>query len=228
MSDWGKNLTAKDLRRPIDRRTHAKRCLIVCEGSKTEPNYFKGLRKSIRLTGLEVEVADNDLGSDPVSVVNKAKNLFMKSRKDDPFDAVFCVFDRDTHETYDRAVGMIRDLQCARAPKPFYSIDSDPCFEYWILLHYDCIRRPFLPEGRVSPCGHAERMIRSHCPEYEKGMTNLFDLLRPRLNTALSNASVANESARRDGRSNPSTRIPLLYEKIEEYYKGIRKILDGI
>ena len=60
--------------------------LIVCEGAKTEPNYFRSFPVSTR-----PEVTIVGAGCETIAVVNKAIEL-MENKQ---FDRVWCVFDRD-------------------------------------------------------------------------------------------------------------------------------------
>ena len=73
--------------------------LIVCEG-ETEQEYFKAARIKYGLTTAEVIVADNTVGSAPSSVVECAEH---RCAEPGSYDHIFCVFDRDDHESFDRA-----------------------------------------------------------------------------------------------------------------------------
>lgn len=61
-----------DLERRNGFKSEIKRALIVCEGEKTEPIYFKDLIGVLGLTSAEVEVC-GDSGAAPESVV-KTRN----------------------------------------------------------------------------------------------------------------------------------------------------------
>jgi hypothetical protein len=50
--------------------------LIVCEGEKTEPNYFREIRAAHRLHTANVEVQPSELGTAPIQVVQYAQTLF--------------------------------------------------------------------------------------------------------------------------------------------------------
>ena len=68
--------------------------MIVTEGSKTEPEYFRRLIRELGLTTTSVRIT-GDGGSAPISVVEYAEDLL----KDDPdFEHVFLVFDRVRHD----------------------------------------------------------------------------------------------------------------------------------
>ncbi len=94
MGNKSRQKTKKDLARNSSSRKPHKTVLIVCEG-KTEVHDFCGLRNKYRLQAIEIQSAKN---SAPIHVVNAA----IKIGKD--MDKIFCVFDRDTHETYEQAI----------------------------------------------------------------------------------------------------------------------------
>lgn len=115
-------------RKKAKRAPYAK-VLIVCEGEKTEPNYFEWLKDHFRLNNANVTVTGK-CGSDPHSVVDHAIWRYKVDRTSDAFDKVFCVFDRDVHDTYLQALDKIASIK----PKnTFVAITSEPCFEYWLL-----------------------------------------------------------------------------------------------
>lgn len=66
--------------------------LIVCEGEKTEPGYFEGLKKAHRLGSANIKVVSGE-GSDPVSIVKHALREYQRGG----YDRAYCVFDRDGH-----------------------------------------------------------------------------------------------------------------------------------
>jgi hypothetical protein len=55
----------KQLERKLGRRASYDRILIVSEGSKTEPNYFREIRSAYRLHTANVEVQPSGLGTAP-------------------------------------------------------------------------------------------------------------------------------------------------------------------
>ena len=63
------------------------RVLIVCEGEKTEPHYFGGLRLHYRLSSANIEITRAH-GTDPMSIVS-----FAEARLGN-YDRAYCVFDR--------------------------------------------------------------------------------------------------------------------------------------
>ena len=75
------------LRRIVDTRPVKERFLIVCEGEKTEPNYFRAFR-----VPMDVKVSVRGLGEDPLTLVKSAT----KYNEQNSYDQVWCVFDRDS------------------------------------------------------------------------------------------------------------------------------------
>jgi hypothetical protein len=77
---------------------------IICEG-QTECFYIKALIKFCRLNTANVFVGVST-GSAPISIIEEA----FKNAKDHPdIDRFICVFDRDNHESYQRALEKLRD-----------------------------------------------------------------------------------------------------------------------
>lgn len=133
------------LQRQKRERARNKRYLIVCEGTRTEPQYLRELRDDLSIRPQVVRIAPND-GVSPDRVVAHAVALYEEdAAAGDAFDKVYCVFDRDKHTTFDGAVQTAKDLSAEG--KPFVAIASNPCFEVWLLLAL-WLYRPTLPFGR--------------------------------------------------------------------------------
>ncbi|MDO8445227.1 MAG: RloB family protein [Deltaproteobacteria bacterium] len=201
-------------------RRHAKRApyavvLIVCEGSKTEPNYFKGLKDSLRLSSANIIIADNTTGSDPLSVVNSAIKEF---NKDPSYDRVYCVFDKDKHTTYAPAIDKIRSTRLKNNAE-LHSITSIPCFEIWLLLHYTYTTGSFCAAGNDSNCALVLSKLKTYIPDYEKGNQQIFKIVELKLPDALSRAKRLEEFHKTSGTDNPSTKIHKLVEDLMKLKK---------
>ena len=191
------------LRRKGPKREPYNRVLIVCEGSKTEPSYFRSLVDRYRLSTANVEITGS--GSDPRALVNKAKSLRDKEKqRGDQYDAVYCVFDRDQHAHFNTASNeaLSAKLKLAR---------SWPCFEFWLLLHFVYHRRPYAPSGNRTAAENCMRELQQHLPNYTKGNTGVFEELKEdQLKDAKSNARHALSDAEATGEYNPSTEVHCL------------------
>jgi hypothetical protein len=203
------NRANASLKRPKPHRNELKKILIVCEGSKTEPNYLKEVCREYRINTASVEIAGKECDSAPITVFRFARERF----KEDPsFDEVYCVIDRDSHPTFDEAVFACR----THSSKRFYSIRSYPCFEYWILLHFQYTRAPVHGAGKSSPGDVMLKMVQKCWPEYTKGLLRCFTEIKKKGNTdvAIDNANRARKDALSTGEQNPSTEFDLLFQRL--------------
>lgn len=171
--------------------------LIVCEG-ETEQEYFEAVRIHYGLTTAEVIVADNTVGSAPSSVVECAEH---RCAEPGSYDHIFCVFDRDGHESFDRARKRIGTLSGRKKkPLPIREAISIPCFEYWVLLHHARTDAPF------KHCDDAKAQVCRHMPDYEKADANIARQLMAKLDQALSNAKWVEDRAQ-ENNYNPYTSV---------------------
>src|SRR5699024_3507618 len=135
------------------------------------------------------------------------------------YDYVFCVFDKDRHSSFQQAKDKVEGkVLTRRAQKKkagtaeFETCVSVPCFEYWILLHYDYTTAEFPAFADV------ERKLKC-MPQhkaYQKGDSGLFGKTRHLLDTALANADKANRAAERTGTDNPTTQMPDLIRCLQK------------
>lgn len=209
----------KSLRRRGPGRDRYDRVLIVCEGSKSEPDYFRALAQDLKLGSAQV-VVTGDSDSAPIKVVEKAIKLFQQDRD---FDQVYCVFDRDQHDTYRVALERVasetltirrngRALGVAR----FEAIPSVPCFEYWLLLHFRYTVAPFARGTEVVTA----LKVYPGFERYEKGKTDAYAATCKHLENALRHAERANAATAEAGTDNPSTRIPDLVQALQRIAGG--------
>ncbi|MGE3777954.1 MAG: RloB family protein [Pirellulaceae bacterium] len=181
----------RQLERKLNRRASYDRILIVSEGSKTEPNYFMEIRAEYRLHSANVQVRPSELGTEPRQVVNYALDLFehgddYKGIRPRVFEQVYAVFDRDDHHTYHDALARARALDgtlkndLGRRIR-FVAIPSRPCFEFWLLLHFEDVRHLIHRD-------EATRRLRRYLPDYEKGYGRAFADIKSELETAINRA----------------------------------------
>ncbi|MCP4995719.1 MAG: RloB domain-containing protein [Gammaproteobacteria bacterium] len=195
----------KDLKRRGPKREAYDRVLIICEGEKTEPFYFQDLCAHYHLSSANIEVTPAD-GSSPVTVVKSAKrHQKQEKRQGEQFDRVYCVFDRDEHPNYDAA--------CDQAKaNGFELVTSVPCFEYWLLLHFEYTAAPFSKTGARTAAENVVSKLRHHIPDYGKGKFGLFSQLIDHLETAKKRAVRGIHEVEKTGEENPSTRV---YELVD-------------
>jgi|SRR3989304_4703087 len=202
----------ESLRRQAAKRAPYDIVLIVCEGAKTEPYYFKGLREHLRLNNANIVITDKKTGTDPLSVVNLAIKEF---NKDPCYDKVYCVFDKDKHTTYAAALDKIRSTHLKKGAT-LHAITSIPCFEIWLLLHYVYTTRSFNTAGDVSNCDLIETELKKHIAGYQKGGRNIFEVVKDKTDSAITNAKRLEAFHQTSGTDNPSTKVHELVEYLQD------------
>jgi hypothetical protein len=200
----------KQLERKLGRRAGYDRILIVSEGSKTEPNYFCEIRAAYRLHTANVEVRPGELGTAPIQVVQYARELFengdrRKNIQPGAFEQVYAVFDRDDHDSYFNALRLAESLDGklrndAKQFISFKAVASVPCFELWLLLHYEDVHAPLQRDEVI-------RRLRRHIPDYEKGAGRAFAMTRERLEIAAQRAEALAARFAADTAPEPYTAI---------------------
>ena len=204
---------AEDLRRRKAKRAPYAKVLIVCEGEKTEPLYFEDLVSDNRLNSANVEI-DGSSGSSPKSVFEHAVSLWEnEQRKGDPFDQVYCVFDKDSHQSYEEALTRIANQ---KPEDVFFAAVSVPCFEYWLLLHFEYTTKPYTTTESSSCAEEAIKDLCKFMPSYNKGDTAIYSTLKEQLNFAKANAERSFQHAASSHTDNPSTKIYKLVDYLEK------------
>ncbi|MCD4823031.1 MAG: RloB family protein [Phycisphaerae bacterium] len=210
-----RRLPRKSLKRPSSSRQIQERVLIVCEGKKTEPKYFNALRREYR--GVTVTVKASK-GSAPWTVVDQA----IKKRENDraqeleDYDHVWAVFDTENPTNNPHLIKAFK-----KAAKEGIKVAySNPCFEFWILLHFKKIGRPFLDYDEV------KKELIKHYPDYEKGQ-DVYSQIKDNTDTAIKNAKAIDTHQHKDKSNpidrNPSTKVHDLVEYILKTSKAAKK-----
>ena len=207
-----RNPKADRAARPL--RQPAPRILLVCEGEKTEPLYFRDMVNAWDI-GNQVKIARND-GFSPDRIVAQADELYAQAKQEgDGFDDIYCVFDRDAHEHFNAAINRLHTLKANG--RPLNAVVSVPCFEFWLLLHFGYTEKPYSSTGNKS-VGNAVVSDLKKKPgftKYDKGMVGVFKLLAPNLEQALKHAQqLAAHRAGNDEHPNPSTQVHLLVNRL--------------
>jgi RloB-like protein len=186
---------SNSLRRKVGTRPERRRILIVTEGARTEPTYFRGLARHLRATGTEVcAVTVVGIGKDPRRVVEDAIRRQQRAPRDDRYDLVWCAVDLDDHDTLAAALTLARQNSVNVAV-------SSACFEIWLLWH-------FVDRAGYATCAQLRMLLRQHgCPE--KTMPETFDYSRYVAAAARAEASDPAAAQGRIGR-NPSTAVHLI------------------
>jgi hypothetical protein len=211
---------ARNERTSGNRRTYD-RVLIVSEGSKTEPQYFEEIRKEHKLSGTHVRILPSE-GSAPKSVVAYAEKLFKEGDRRNriapkAFDAVYAVFDRDDHDSYFDALTKMKalDEKLKNDEKKlvrFRAVPSVPCFELWLLLHFESITAVFHRD-------QIYKKLAKYWNDYEKGAPGTYASTKALLDLATERAdALAQANSPFDGKL-PYTGVSALVSELRSFGK---------
>lgn len=204
------------LNRTKREREQNKRYLIVCEGTKTEPQYLRELLSDLKISPQLVRIMPND-GVTPDRIVAHAIKLYEEDKvPGDAFDKVYCVFDRDKHTTFEAAVNRIENLG-----EPFIAITSTPCFEFWLLLHFAYTNQPFHAAGKKSIGDKVVAVLKTKpgFAKYTKGDKGVYTLLKDKLDMALGHAARLRQHNKEIRSINPATDVDRLIQEIRALEK---------
>lgn len=120
--------------RKTGKRRYRNRFDLVCEGSKTEPQYFGWLKQHCDSELIHLAVSTMRTGqSSPGALINKATEISSEVSYQSG-DQLWIILDKDRW-----TVEQFRDLKNwkNRKPKRHHVAVSNPKFEYWVLMHGD-------------------------------------------------------------------------------------------
>jgi len=184
--------------RKVDVREVKQRFLIVCEGKKTEPNYFRGFR--VPKDVMEIQ----GLGENPSKLVQSAKSF----KEQGEYDQVWCVFDRDswTEEDFNNAIHSAESYD-------FKIAYSNEAFELWYVLHFD-----FLNSG-IPRKDYRVKLTSLLGKKYEKNSLTIYNDLIEKQIVAIKNAEklLQQYEPQEPVKDNPSTTVHLLVQELNKF-----------
>lgn len=186
--------------RKVNTREVKQRFLIVCEGVKTEPNYFR----SFPVSGLVIDI--QGVGENPSRLIESAE----KYKEDDDYDQSWCVFDRDswTKQDFNSAITKAE-------AKGFRVAYSNEAFELWYILHFQ-----FLNTG-IPRSDYCEKLTLLLGKLYQKNSDTIYDEILDKQATAIKNAeNLLNQyHPQNPEKDNPSTTVHLLVKELNKFIR---------
>jgi len=193
--------------RTVDTRGILPSFLIICEGKKTEPNYFQ----AFRIPDLSVEELDViGLGDNTLSLVERAKEI--KDKRN--YNYVWCVFDRDSFPS-----GQFNAAITSAYNNEMHVAYSNEAFELWYLLHFH-----FYNTG-ISRKDYKSKLTKLLNHRYEKNSTTIYEELKGKQHSAIKNANtlLIQYDPNRPEKDNPSTTVHLLVQCLNALLECIQK-----
>lgn len=185
--------------------------LIVTEGEKTEPNYFRSLLKRLQLVSPNFTIIHPE-ATDPVSLTQAAIALCEERRKLSKknnvvaYDEVWIVFDLEG--PHNQRQKLAQQARMITGAENFHFASSNPCFEFWLLLHSEYTTAPFID------CDSIIKRLKKHWVDYVKGVAPSLEI-HSKLSEAIARAERCrqhHEVSKGDG--NPSTCVDLLVRNL--------------
>lgn len=199
--------------------------LIVCEGEKTEPNYFRAFIerwsevKEIKVTGC---------GCSTCQLIIEAKKLREKLERERmvPFDRVWLVFDKDEFKDFNKAIADAKKegMNCAW---------SNQAFELWYVLHFQYLdtgvdRKQYIEmiEDKVMKASKSKTF------KYKKNDEGFYQILQAHgeEEQAIKRARKLRENMGKKknyAAHNPRTEVDLLVDELRHPEKALDKIEEA-
>ncbi len=177
--------------------------LIVCEGEKTEPHYFKGFKLNIT-----VEVIGSGFNTE--MLVSFTQEIKEKAEKDQqPYNDIWVVFDRDSFPPDDFQNAITKAQQSG-----FSVAYSNEAFELWYILHFD-----YMSSG-VSRTQYEDMLTKRLKKPYKKNDPTMYMRLEKMQYIAIQNAEKLHNSYKpmhNPAKDNPCTTVYELVRKLNKY-----------
>ena len=207
------NISRKD--RFKSKRQAPANYLIVCEGKKTEPNYFNGLKRKINEKyGNKVDVLIPNIdvkgtGMNTTSLVKYTQKTVNHANK--VYGQVWVVFDKDEYndEQFNSAIDNCN-----------YNVTwSNPNFELGLLAHFKKVSRYVSKDDVLQEL--SKEFQKKGLGDYTKNDTDIFDKVTSegKLHTAIKNCEYM-EEVNKDGQAsqrNPTTKVYKIVDGLKEY-----------
>ncbi|OIK10068.1 RloB family protein [Bacillus sp. MUM 13] len=161
----------KRKRRTVSRKEQRDTFLIVCEGERTEPNYFKKfpLKKDV----IEVDVVGE--GKNTHTLVQEAIRLQREAEKEGtPYNQVWVVFDRDSFPV----VNFQKAIELCDSNGIKFAVTNE-AFELWYLLHYNYY------DAAMSRTQYIDKLTELMQRKYEKKQQDIYELLKDKQERAI-------------------------------------------
>lgn len=173
-----KRLARKEHKRNRNTRNKRKYYLIVCEGEKTEPNYFESLKSDLPrgvLTSCRIDVEGT--GRNTISLVEEAKRIQNRLEEETglPIDKIWVVFDKDSFESdqFNAAINL-----CKNSDPEIGCAWTNEAFELWYLLHFHYYNTAIDRASYQNLIENNLQAVLGSDYRYKKNSTEMYDHLK--------------------------------------------------
>ncbi|MFM9837298.1 MAG: RloB family protein [Cyclobacteriaceae bacterium] len=213
-------------KRQVGTRDQVVYFLIVCEGTKTEPNYFIELEKDLPKGIVKLVIEGSGLNT--LSLVDRAIKIRDASIRN--YDRVWAVFDRDDfpEESFNNAIykALGNGIHCAW---------SNQAFELWFLLHFQYVNVAMTRDAYKEYLETQVRKVsRNDNYVYAKNSIEMYSILKnfgnqdQAINIKWSNKLLSDYSDERYAKHNPCTLVHLLIEELKNPQSVLKNLSKEI
>ncbi|NLI58944.1 MAG: RloB domain-containing protein [Clostridium sp.] len=217
---------AKKKRKESIRERAPYRYLIVCEGGKTEPNYFEGIKRKVEAKYRDkidvknkIELEIKGTGRNTEDLVDYTIKL--RSLSEIPYGHTWVVFDKDdfTDEQFNNA---IRKAQNSDIDVAW----SNESIELWFVLHFEYLHSAIRRYQYIEKLNEHFTAKSINNGKYHKNLNNIFDILCK--NGNIKEAIRRSEKLRKyyeeqgvtsEANMNPCTNVDRLVEELLQYFE---------
>lgn len=195
--------------------------LIVTEGQRTEPLYFKGLQKLIKeKIGGAVDIIENPVidiqgkGCSTGKLIEITEQIVKDAKI--VYQNIWVVFDKDDFEDFDAAIeeGIAKGYKVAW---------SNQAFEYWLYLHFSYADSALHRNDWSRKLNEMFKKYNLGNGSYQKNYEDIYDMVNiyDGVNTAIKNAKRRMEDFDRNkdkpSEYDPGTTVYKLVEELKRY-----------
>lgn len=195
--------------------------LILCEDTKSSVYYLKAFcSEKLGLPPDRCEIIG--LGYQTHRVVQEA--VEHAARHPGKYEKIFCVFDHDDDAHFRDALhqAQAQTLKNGDGLPIIVAIPSNPCYEYWLLLHFKdaASTAPVaaLPDASIGT--QMRRRLEEIFPDYGKSDKDIYNALIKAggcIDNAMNYARVGNNIAGNDFNNRPTTAFPIMIDYLEQF-----------
>lgn len=203
--------------------------LIVCEGEKTEPNYFKSFRKNVKSFIYNIEAKGE--GSNTLDLVRRTIKAVTNSNQ--KYDRVWTVFDKDgfTPANFNKAIQLAENNNINAGW-------TNEAFELWYLLHFQYRNTAMSRDDYKSALeGEINNVIKKNTIskkpklfKYQKNSIEMYSILAKYGNQAQAikwaRQLILNHQCDNYSIHNPCTKIHLLVEELNGDSEKLQKEIE--
>ena len=214
-----KRRAARKQRKHEYRKPKANSFLIVTEGKRTEPLYFKGMQQLIKeKTGGNIEVVEAPVieirgeGCGTGKLIEITDRLVKEARI--IYQNVWVVFDKDDFRDFDQAISTGEE----KGNKIAWSNQS---FEYWLYLHFCYSDSALHRDEWRAKLDEIFRKYKIGGGKYRKNDTHIYQLVKDGVDTAIANAEKQmagyEKSGKKPSEYDPGTTVYKLVKELKRY-----------